>query len=248
LKVILQAKGLNKEFDGNKVLKGIDLTVEEGEFLAVMGQTGSGKSTLLYNLSGIDRKNSGEIYFNGIDITQLNDEDLKDTRLKGMGFIFQQTRLYKSLSIRENIISPALKANKKSRDEINEYSVKLMKHLGIYSIANKAISDVTLSQLQRTAICRALINKPDIIFGDEPTGELNSIDSKDIMDILNEVNSKGTTVIVVTRDTKVAVRADRVVFLSNGIISEQITLGRYREKQFAERIKKLSAWVEKQIF
>ncbi len=245
---ILQVKGLHKEFGGNKVLKGIDMDVEKGEFLAVVGQTGSGKSTLLYNISGIDRENSGEIYFEGEDITKLDDEKLKDIRLNKMGFIFQQTRLYKSLTIRENIISPAVKAGVKSREEIIDCSIRLMKHLGVFSIANNDITTVTAAQLQRAAISRALINNPDIIFADEPTGELNLNESKDIMDILNEVNSDGKTVILVTRDSKVAVRADRVIFIADGVITGQITLGRYKEKYLESRMKKLSAWIEKQIY
>ena len=123
-----------------------------------------------------------------------------------------------------------------------------MKRTGIDQIANYDIKKVSGGQLQRAAICRALINHPDIIFGDEPTGALNLGASKEIMDIINEVNAEGTTVMLVTHDAKVAARAERVIFLSDGNITDEIILGKYEEKSFSERENKMTEWLGKQGF
>lgn len=243
MKTILQAKGLRKEFDGVNILRGIDVTVKEGEFVAIMGQSGSGKSTLLYNISGMDRATGGEIRFDGEDISKGDDEKISNIRLKKMGFIFQQSHLLKTLSIHDNIVLPAFKAKIESREKVNDYAEELMKRTGIYHIADHDIKKVSGGQLQRAAICRALINHPDIIFADEPTGALNSGATKEIMDIINEVNDEGTTVMLVTHDSKVAARAERVIFLADGNIIDEIVLGKYDNKSSLEREKKMVEWL-----
>ncbi len=248
MKTILQAKGLCKEFEGTKILKGIDIAVRVGEFVAIMGQSGSGKSTLLYNISCMDRLTNGEIIFDGKDISHIDDQKMSEIRLKKMGFIFQQSHLLKTLSIRDNIVLPGFKAKSYSREKINAYAEKLMKRTGIYQIADYDIKKVSGGQLQRAAICRALINHPNIIFADEPTGALNSSATKEVMDIINEVNAEGTTIILVTHDAKVAARADRVIFLSDGNITDEIVLGKYEEKSFLERENKMMGWLGKQMF
>ncbi len=245
---ILQAKGLGKEFDGISILKGIDVAVNKGEFVAIMGQSGSGKSTLLYNISGMDRLTKGEINFDGEDISNIDDEKISKIRLKKMGFIFQQSHLLKTLSIRDNIVLPGFKAESESRENVNKYAEELMKRTGIEGIADHDIKRVSGGQLQRAAICRALINHPDIIFGDEPTGSLNSGATNEIMNIINEVNAEETTVMLVTHDAKVAARADRVIFLSDGNITDEIILGKYEEKNFSERESVMAEWLVKQGF
>lgn len=245
---ILQAKGLYKEFEGTEILKGIDITVKKGEFVAVMGQSGSGKSTLLYNISGMDRATKGEIRFEEEDIYSLNDEDMCDLRLRRMGFIFQQSYLLRTLSIRDNIVLPGFRAKKDSREQVNTYAKELMKRIGIDHIADHDIKKVSGGQLQRAAICRALINHPDILFEDEPTGALNSGATKEIMDIMNEVNVKGTAIMLVTHDAKVAARAERVIFLSDGKITDEIEQGKFEEKSLSERENRMTRWLEKQGF
>lgn len=244
MKKIIYAKGLCKEFDGTAVLKGVDLEVCKGEFVAIMGRSGSGKSTLLYNLSGMDGATGGEISFDGEDISKLDDEKMSSIRLKKMGFIFQQAHLLKTLSIRDNIVLPGFKSKSEGREIVKAYAEELMKRTGIHHIADHDIKKVSGGQLQRAAICRALINHPEIIFGDEPTGALNSSTTKEIMDIINEVNAEGTTVMLVTHDAKVAARADRVIFLSDGNITDEILLGKYEEKSLPDREKRMTHWLE----
>ncbi|MFC4402014.1 ABC transporter ATP-binding protein [Gracilibacillus xinjiangensis] len=250
MKTILNVKNLGKRFEGTQVLTDINFKVAEGEFIAIMGQSGSGKSTLLYNISGMDRPTSGNVLFGGKEISKLDDKKMSEIRLKEMGFIFQHSHLLKNLSIRDNIVLPGFKSGSVSRDKINQRADTLMIRTGILSVADHDIKKVSGGQLQRAGICRALINQPNILFADEPTGALNSSTTKDVMNIINKVNAEGTAVIIVTHDAKVAARADRVVFLMDGKIHDELRLEKYdgdEEKEFS-REKRLSGWLEERGF
>ena len=250
MKTVLEVKNLSKSFEDTQVLNNINFKVEEGEFIAIMGQSGSGKSTLLYNISGMDRPTSGNILLCGNDISKLTDESMSEVRLKQMGFIFQNSYLLKNLSIRDNIVLPGFKAGIQSRDQVNQNANELMTKTGIINVAEHDIKKVSGGQLQRAAICRALINQPDILFGDEPTGALNSSASKEVMNIIEEINKVGTTIITVTHDAKVASRASRVIFLMDGNIHDELILGKYEvdEENNSNREKILFKWLEKQGF
>lgn len=250
MKTILEVKNLGKTFEDTQVLKDINFNVNEGEFIAIMGQSGSGKSTLLYNISGMDRPTSGNVQFCGKDISNFEDDKMSEVRLKQMGFIFQHSYLLKNLSIRDNIVLPGFKSGKLSREQINRFADVLMEMTGIQNVADRDIKKVSGGQLQRAAICRALINQPDILFGDEPTGALNSSTTREVMDIINSVNTDGTTVIIVTHDARVAARANRVIFLMDGCIHNELTLEKYDgdATKKLSREKRLSEWLEKQGF
>lgn len=250
MKTILEIKDLYKSFEEKEVLSNINLKVEEGEFIAIMGQSGSGKSTLLYCISGMDRPTSGNVIFGGKDISNLNDEKISEVRLKHMGFIFQNSYLLKNLSIRDNIVLPGFKLGNLSRENVNKNADELMKKTCIDNIAGHDIKKVSGGQLQRAAICRGLINKPDVLFGDEPTGALNSSTSREVLDIINTINKEGTTVIIVTHDVKVAARADKVIFLMDGNINDELSLGKHEEdeEKTSSKEKKLYLWLEKQGF
>ncbi|MDQ0233266.1 ABC transporter ATP-binding protein [Metabacillus malikii] len=245
---IIEIENISKTFETTKVLNDISFHIEQGSFFAIMGPSGSGKSTLLYNISGMDRPDTGRVTFNRKELTNLDDEKLSQIRLTQMGFIFQHSYLLKNLSIRDNIILPGIKSRKQSRKQVNDYADILFGKTGIKSVADHDIKEVSGGQLQRAAICRALINKPDILFGDEPTGALNSSASRDVMDIIGNVNREGTTIIIVTHDAKVAARADKVIFLIDGSIHNELTLGKYEEVMKSNREKKLLGWLEKQGF
>lgn len=250
MKAILDVKNLCKSFVETQVLNDVNFKVNEGEFIAIMGRSGSGKSTLLYSISGMDRPTSGNVLFWGEDISKLDDGKMSEVRLKHMGFIFQHSYLLKNLSIRDNIVLPGFKAGILSREQVNQNANDLMFKTGIESVADHDVKKVSGGQLQRAAICRALINRPNVLFGDEPTGALNSSTTKEVMDIINSVNAEGTTVIIVTHDAKVAARASRVVYLMDGNIHDELTLGKYEgdEKTKSSREKILSEWLEKQGF
>ena len=251
---MLEAKKLNKIYENGKgntsqVLRDVDISIYEGEFVSVMGASGSGKSTLLYNISGMDKVTSGNITFCGEEITTMKEDDLATLRLTKMGFVFQQSNLLKNLNILDNIIYPAFVAKKDSRKNIIAYAKKLMSQVGISELADNDITQASGGQLQRVAICRALINNPIILFGDEPTGALNSKATNEVMDILDDINSRGTTIMLVTHDTKVAAKTERVLFMADGIIKGEKRLGKYQHGDDArERDSKLSVWLAQMGF
>lgn len=217
----IEVNGLFKSFDGNSVLKDISFQIESGEFVAVMGQSGCGKSTLLYSVSGMDRPTKGQIRFDNRELSALSEKQMQNLRLEHMGFIFQKPNFIKNLSIADNIVFPAFQLGKRSRKEIVADAENLMKKMGILCVADHDIRKVSGGQLQRAAICRAMINHPHILFGDEPTGALDSSSTKEVMDILEQINLSGTTILLVTHDAKVAARADRIIYLEDGKIKDE---------------------------
>lgn len=227
---VIEARHLTKNYILGKnnelpVLKAVDLSIQRGEFVAVMGASGSGKSTLLYNICGMDRMTSGRVLFNGVELSRLPEPALARIRLTNMGFIFQQIHLLKNLSIFDNIVLSGYLCGNRTRREVEQRAIDLMERTGITEIAGNDITQASGGQLQRVGICRALINKPDIIFGDEPTGALNSRASGEIMDLLGGVHREGTTVMLVTHDVKVASRTERVLFMMDGRIVAEKRLG-----------------------
>ena len=227
------------------ILKDVDLEIEEGEFVSVMGPSGSGKSTLLYNVSGMDRITSGSVKFKGHEISTLKEEELAKIRLNHMGFIFQDINLLKNLSLIDNVMFPALVSKDADKKAIYQKAKKLLEMTGIEKLADHQITQGSGGQLQRVAICRALINDPDIIFGDEPTGALDSKSTAEIMSILAEINKKGTTVMLVTHDVKVAAKTERVLFMVDGNIVAQKKMRKYdaQHGDIKEREESIMKWL-----
>lgn len=232
----------------NNVLRNVNMEIQEGEMVAVMGSSGSGKSTLLYAISGMDKPTAGSVSFFGKDLMKLDAAQMSDMRLDEMGFIFQQMYMLKNLSIYDNIILPAYQSKngkgKEKRAAINDRAKELMKKLGISEIAENDINEVSGGQLQRACICRSLINQPKMIFADEPTGALNQQNSKEVMKELNRINAEGTTVMLVTHDMKVAAKSDRVLYIEDGNIKGEISFGKLGENgEIKERERRISNWL-----
>lgn len=230
----------------NNVLRNVSFEIEQDEMVAVMGPSGSGKTTLLYTVSGMDKITAGKVDFFGKELNTLNDKSISSVRLNEMGFVFQQMYMLKNLSIYDNIILPAYQSEEttKSRKQINDYAVELMKKIGISDVAENDINEVSGGQLQRACICRSLINRPRIIFADEPTGALNKQTSEEVMNIFNKINSEGTSIMLVTHDMKVAARCERVMYIEDGNIRDEIMLGKYNENEDRkDREKRLSGWL-----
>ncbi|MBQ3939717.1 MAG: ABC transporter ATP-binding protein [Oscillospiraceae bacterium] len=254
MKPVLQTRGLCKTYIVNKrqnnVLKNIDLTVSEGEMVAVMGPSGSGKSTLLYCVSGMDRVTAGEVIFNGRDTAKLGDKELARMRLEEMGFIFQQMYMMKNLTVLDNIILPAVKSKKthESRKQTEERGRALMRRLGIADVGGNDINEVSGGQLQRACICRSMINAPKMIFADEPTGALNRSSSDEVMNELLSLNRDGTTVLCVTHDPKVAAKCSRVLYIVDGRIVGEKELGHFdgQSKALRDRERALNNWLIEQ--
>ena len=249
---VLEVKDLCKSYILNKrqnnVLRNVNFEVEDGEMVAVMGPSGSGKSTLLYTVSGMDDVTAGNVMFNGCDISQLNSNEMAEIRLEEMGFIFQQMYMLKNLTIFDNIVLPAFQSNavngKSGRKEKEEYGKELMRKMGIIEVADNDINEVSGGQLQRACVCRSLINNPKMIFADEPTGALNKQASAEVLDEIVRANREGTTVLMVTHDAKVAAKSDRVMYIEDGRIKGEYSLGKYEsETNLKERERTLNNWL-----
>ena len=249
---ILEVKDLCKTYivdkRQNNVLKNVNFSVDEGEMVAIMGPSGSGKSTLLYTVSGMDNATSGIIEFNGKNITKLKEAELAKLRLDEMGFIFQQMYMMKNLTVLDNIVLPAIQSEKikETRQQKIKRGEALMRKLGIIETVDNDINEVSGGQLQRACICRSMINNPKLIFADEPTGALNRTSSKEVMDELVKLNSEGTTIIMVTHDTKVAARCSRVLYIVDGNIQGEFKLPKNSsnsERDEMERERTLNNWL-----
>lgn len=240
---VLDAQGLTKAFDGTTVLHGLDLTISDGEFVSVMGPSGSGKSTLLYSISGMDTVTAGSVVFAGEDLTVMSEKQLARLRLTTMGFIFQHVHLLKNLCLLDNVVLPAYLAGLAPRDELNQRAMALMARTGVADLADRDISEASGGQLQRIGICRALINEPTILLGDEPTGALDSTAASEIMDLLGEFNAEGMTIMLVTHDGKVAARTARVLYMVDGHIVGDRDQGPYHGADLEERYTSLTGWL-----
>ncbi|MBN1835991.1 MAG: ABC transporter ATP-binding protein [Spirochaetales bacterium] len=249
MKPLIASEEIVKSFgvgdEERNVLDGVSVDIQLGEFVAVMGPSGSGKSTLLYALSGMDRVDSGKVTFDGVDLSTLKDNELADLRRTKMGFVFQQPTLLRNLNILDNIILPSMRDGRKNGTRLTERARTLMERTGIAGLEIRDITQASGGQLQRVGICRALMSNPQIIFGDEPTGALNSTSSDEIMHLLAEIHRAGTTILLVTHDVRVAAKTERVLFLFDGQIAGEYRPGRYDETRndLKAREEGLSAWL-----
>ena len=246
---ILEVKDLCKTYivdkRQNNVLRNVSFEVEEGDMVGIMGPSGSGKSTLLYSVSGMDIPTSGNVIFDGRDITSLTQRELANVRLNEMGFIFQQMYMMKNLTIMDNILLPAAESRKsgETREEKTARAEELMRKLSIIDVADNDINEVSGGQLQRACICRSMINRPKIIFADEPTGALNRASSGEVMDELVKLNDAGTTIMMVTHDAKVASRCKRVFYILDGTIRGEYAAPTDEKLSDANRERRLSNWL-----
>ena len=194
-------------------LNGVDLEIDSGELVAVVGTSGSGKSTLLHMIGGMDSPTSGSVFFKGTDISKFTGKQKAEYRCKNIGFVFQNFKLIEELNVRENIIMPVLIAKKKVDEK---YYGELVDMLGLSERQSHLPSELSGGQKQRVAIARALINKPEVLLADEPTGNLDHATSEEIMEIFLEIHKRGKTVVLVTHDRGIAKRCEKQIELSDG--------------------------------
>jgi len=224
-----------------RVLDGVNMEIEKGGFVAVMGPSGSGKSTLLFALSGMDSITSGSVMFGDTELSKLPENERADVRRTRMGFIFQQPTMLKNLDLLDNIILPAAQDGKKNMAKLTQKAKSMMKKTGIGGLENREITEVSGGQLQRAGICRALMNSPEILFADEPTGALNSKSAEAIMGLLTNINGEGTAILIVTHDAKIAACADRVLFMKDGTIVSELSLQKSGRRNMETRTEKILA-------
>ena len=217
---LLRVENLSKSYGKGEAkvdaLKNINLSIKKGEFIAIVGPSGSGKSTLLHLLGGVDKPTSGNVFINDINIYDLKEKDLAIFRRRNIGLIYQFYNLIQVLTVKENILLPAELDN---REIDKEYLEDLLKTLDLKERENHLPSELSGGQQQRTSIGRALINRPSIVLADEPTGNLDSKNSKEIVELLKvSVKKYNQTLIMITHDTNIALQADRVITIEDGII------------------------------
>lgn len=233
-KEIIKSFGVGKE--KHRVLNGVSVEIESGGFVSIMGPSGSGKSTLLYALSGMDDIDSGEVTFDGQKLSGLSDDALSNLRRSRMGFVFQQPTLLKNLNILDNIILPQTRDHHRNVKQLTQKARLLMKQMGIEDLEQRDITQVSGGQLQRAGICRALMSEPKIVFGDEPTGALNTKTAKEIMEIFTQINNEGIAILLVTHDPNIAARTERVLFLCDEEIVDECRLSKFTERDFDKRV------------
>lgn len=238
MNTIIKANKICKSFvtDGetNNVIKNLDLEIYEGDFTVIMGSSGSGKSTLMYMLSGMDKSTCGDVYLDEKNLSQMNENALASTRKEKIGFVFQSMNLIPDLTVRENILSPAYRS-KQSKAAAAKRADELMEQMGLTEHKNKFPSQLSGGQAQRTAICRAIINSPEIVFADEPTGALNSSAGEKVLEIFSEINKGGQSIVMVTHDLKAASYGNRIIFLRDGRVDGDLKLGKYSKEAAKER-------------
>ena len=202
------------------VLKGVQLTIEESQVIAIIGPSGAGKSTLMHIMGGLDVPSQGKIVFEGQDVYALGDRQRSSLRNTQMGFVFQAYHLLPELTALENVILPAMvKNNSRKTSAIEHEGVKLLEQVGLGQRVTHRPSQLSGGEQQRVAIARALMNKPKIVFCDEPTGNLDSQSGKMVIDLLLNLNkTSGQTVVIVTHDQTIAARAQRVIHIKDGIV------------------------------
>ena len=250
---ILIAKNVTKIYGvGTKnlytALKDVSLEMEEGEFICVMGPSGAGKSTFINNLSTIDLPTKGFVYINGKEVRQMSEREIGRFRYENLGFIFQEFNLLDSLTIFENIAVPLTLAGKKKKD-IQESVNQIAKKLGVEMILNKYPSECSGGQRQRAAICRALVTKPKLIVADEPTGNLDSKNSHELLSLFRDLNvNSGVSILMVTHDPKIASYSSKLLYIKDGVIDETIERQNMSQKEYFYKIVDINSTESQALF
>lgn len=245
---ILRTEKLCKSFSNGgiqqHVIKNLDLEIREGDFTVIMGSSGSGKSTLLYALSGMDKPNMGKIKFGGTEIQDYTNDELATFRRGNCGFVFQSIYLIENQTVMDNVLTGALIVQKNSHELVKK-AKELLKLTGLNEDDfNKYPSQLSGGEAQRVGIVRAIINEPNILFADEPTGQLNSASGKDVLDIFTNIHKRGQSIVMVTHDLKTALRGTRVLYLRDGGIVGDYTMPNYGEDDLKKRRNGLTGFLE----
>ena len=227
----------------NKVLDQVDVDIYEKDFTIIMGASGAGKSTLLYTLSGMDGFTEGKVTYKEKEISHLKEKQMAKLRAEEFGFVFQQTHLVSNLTLFENVAVAGFVSKKESTEKVSERTEKLLKWMGVEKAENRLPSQVSGGEAQRAAIARALIGDPGLLFADEPTGALNKSHTLEVLNLLTEINRSGQSILMVTHDLRAASRGNRILFLEDGKVMDELILSHYSGAEDKARESKVSKWI-----
>lgn len=246
-KVLLKAENVCRDYerDGKKIriLNNISTELFEGDFTVIMGASGAGKSTLLYALSGMDKITSGSVKYNGKEINNMTDKEISQIRINNFGFVFQQTHLASSLTLYENVAAAGYLNKSRNHDQTAHIADNLLKQMNVDNAKDRLPAQVSGGEAQRAAIARAIINNPDLVFADEPTGALNKSNTDEVLNLLTEINAAGQSILMVTHDVRAAIHGNRVIYIEDGKIINEFLFPAYTEKTAHERETVLNEWL-----
>lgn len=244
-KALLTAKEIVKTYPGAQepVLNHINTEIYGGDFTVIMGPSGAGKSTLLYALSGMDTISSGQVLYKGEELGTLSEKKMAKLRAGEFGFVFQQTHLVSNLTLFENIVVAGFLEKGKSEQAVRNRVEELLEQMNVEKAKDRLPSEASGGEAQRTAMARAMINQPGLLFADEPTGALNRKHSEEVLELLTALNRDGQSILMVTHDVKAAIRGTRILYLEDGKILDEMPLPPFAVKTAKEREEKLSAWL-----
>lgn len=244
---ILHGKKISKVYANgqgkNTVLNEIDVNIYKEDFTIIMGTSGSGKSTLLYTLSGMDLPTSGDVEYKGKNLCSISEKEMARLRAREFGFVFQQSHLVSNLTLLENVLVAGYVSHREKKSEIRKRAETMLQDMGIWEAKDRLPSETSGGEMQRAAIARAVISSPDLIWCDEPTGALNKSNTEDILNLLSDINKKGQSILMVTHDLRAAIRGNRILYLEDGKIIDELILTPYREAEEKQRERRISKWL-----
>lgn len=244
-KALLTAKEIVKTYPGAQepVLNRINVEIHDGDFTVIMGPSGAGKSTLLYALSGMDTISSGQVLYKGKELGTLSEKKMAKLRASEFGFVFQQTHLVSNLTLFENVAVAGFLEKGKSEQDVRNRAEELLKRMNVEKAKNRLPAEASGGEAQRAAIARAMINRPGLLFADEPTGALNRKNSEEVLELLTALNRDGQSILMVTHDVKAAIRGTRILYLEDGKILDEMPLPPFDVKTAKVREEKVNAWL-----
>lgn len=247
--VLLRGDNIEKVFrqggTENPVLHDLSVEIYKGDFTVIMGASGAGKSTLLYGLSCLDRISGGSVHYKGSEISSYSEDKLAELRAKEFGFVFQQTHLVSNLTLFENVALAGYVSRKATPKEMEQRADQLLTQMGVQGARYRFPSETSGGEAQRAAIARAMISSPSILFADEPTGALNKSSSTEVLNLLTGLNRSGQTILMVTHDIRAAVRGSRILYLEDGKLLDELSLGSWAADRQQEegRRERAAAWL-----
>ena len=247
--VLLLATGVEKTVKNQKqareerILNAVDLTLYTSDFTIIMGASGAGKSTLLYVLSGMDHISAGKVEYRGKEISQMNEKQMAALRSKEFGFVFQQAQLVSNLSLLENVEVAGFLKKGSNTDEVRRHAQELLTQMNLTDAMNRLPAQVSGGEAQRAALARAVINRPGLLFADEPTGALNRQNTEQVLNLLTAMNQAGQSILMVTHDVRSAIRGNRLLYLEDGAIIGGKVLPAYAPNQGKEREAEINEWL-----